>query len=89
MICVFHDCVLLISICKYRMLLSFLRKSCFEGLKVGAQISTLRVGLRVLICVGCFGHSNLHFLGPQTAFEGYKFEGTVRDALIAQSPTAR
>ena len=55
------------------MLLSFLRKSCFEGLKVG---------LRALICAGCFGPSNLHFLGPQTAFEGYRFEGTVRDALI-------
>jgi hypothetical protein len=68
-------------------LLSFFTKSCFEGLKVGPQISALkttlkteyfvlRVGLRALICTGYFGPSKSQILGPQTAFEG-----TVRDAL--------
>jgi hypothetical protein len=41
----------------------------------------LRVGLRALFCAFCFGPSKSQILGPQTAFEGYRFEGTVRDAL--------
>jgi hypothetical protein len=45
-------------------------KSSFEGLKAGARISA-----------GYFGPSKSQILGPQIAFEGYMFEGTVRDAL--------
>jgi hypothetical protein len=48
-------------------------KSCFQGLKAGA-----------LICAGCFGPLKSQILGPQTAFEGYMLEGTVRDALTYQ-----
>jgi hypothetical protein len=63
----------------------FFTKSYFEGLKVGAQISVLKptrkIEYRALICAGCFGPSTLHFLGPQTAFQDYRFKSTVRDAL--------
>jgi hypothetical protein len=52
-------------------------------LRVGLRAySVLRVGLRALICAGCFGPSKSQILDPQTAFEGYRFEDTVRDALI-------
>jgi hypothetical protein len=45
-------------------------KSSFQGLKAGA-----------LICADCFGPSKSQILGPQTTFEGYMFEDTVRDVL--------
>jgi hypothetical protein len=64
-------------------------KSSFDGLKAGARISALkteysvlRVGLRALICAGCYGSSKTQILDPQIAFERYMFEGSVKDALI-------
>jgi hypothetical protein len=68
-------------------------KSSFDGLKAGARISALkptlkteysvlRVGLRALICAGCYGSSKTQILDPQIAFERYMFEGSIKDALI-------
>jgi hypothetical protein len=59
-------------ICKFEVIMLL---SSFDGLKARAHIralkptlkteySVLRVGLRALICAGCFGHDKSQFLGP-------------------------
>jgi hypothetical protein len=53
--------------------------SSFQGLKAGAQSPQTNPQNR--ICADCFGPSKSQFLGPQTDFEGCKFEGCVRHAL--------
>jgi hypothetical protein len=58
-----------------------LSKSCFEGLKAGAQISALKPTLKIEGWFEGFGPSNSRFLDPQIGFEGYQFEGTASDAL--------
>jgi hypothetical protein len=60
-------------ICKFEVIMLL---SSFEGLKAGTQI-----------CAGCFRPSKSQFLGPQTGFEGCKFEGSVRHALMSSKIT--
>jgi hypothetical protein len=57
---------------------------CFEDLKAGAQTSALKPTLKGhWSAPAVLGSSNSPILDLQTAFEGYRFEGTATDALMA------